>query len=52
MKQKGIAIVILMQPVCLSLYAQDKRPNGSAAKLKESMKSDESSKIENNQKIN
>ncbi len=29
MKQKGIAIVILMQPVCLSLYAQDKRPNGS-----------------------
>ena len=26
--------------------------NGSAAKLKKSMKSDESSKIENNQKIN
>lgn len=29
MKQKGIAIVILLQLVCLSLYAQEKRPNGS-----------------------
>ena len=29
MIQKGIAIVILLQLVCLSRYTQEKRPNGS-----------------------